>query len=231
MKTLVIIPARGGSKGVPGKNIKLLNGKPLIQYTIEVAKKIAPIEDICLTTDDPQIIDVAKKYGLIAPFIRPAYLATDTSTTYEVLLHALTHYELKGNKYEAIILLQPTSPFRRAQDVMQALELYESGLDMVVSVNESTANPYYNSFEEDLEGFLHISKGDGKYERRQDAPTVWEYNGAIFIINIESLKKENISQFKKVRKTIMSKIYSVDIDSPIDWVFAEALINNGIVSL
>lgn len=229
MKALVVIPARGGSKGVPGKNIKLLNGKPLIQYTIDVAKKIVPIDDICVTTDDPNIIDIARDCGLIVPFTRPAHLATDESGTYEVLLHALAYYESIGNKYDVIILLQPTSPFRRVQDVMQALQLYEDNLDMIVSVNEATTNPYYNSFEEDSEGFLYVSKGDGRYERRQDVPKVWEYNGAIYVINTESLKKENISYFKKVKKSVMDKKYSIDIDSSIDWLLAEALIKNSII--
>lgn len=224
MKPLVIIPARGGSKGIPHKNIKLLGGKPLICRAIDNARSVAPDTDICVSTDDSEIIQVVENYGLKVPFVRPAELAADNSGTYEVLLHALSFYERQGRTYDTIILLQPTSPFRRDEDISEALKLYSPDIDMVVSVTEARANPYYNCFETDSDGFLHVSKGDGKYIRRQDAPKAWEYNGAIYIINPQSLKRESLGKFKRCRMYEMDELHSLDLDTPLDWRIAELLI-------
>lgn len=224
MKSLVVIPARGGSKGIPHKNIKPLGGKPLIYYAIDGARSIASDEDICVTTDDSEIIRVVEDYGLKVPFVRPEYLASDTMGTYEVLLHALDFYEKRGCKYDTIVLLQPTSPFRRPEDIKGAMAVYNPDVDMVVAVKEASSNPYYNSFEEDENGFLHISKGHGCYHRRQDAPKAWEYNGAVYVINVESLKKQNMSNFQKVGMYEMDNLHSVDLDTMFDWKVAELLL-------
>ena len=222
---LFVIPARGGSKGIPGKNIKPLNGKPLIGYSIDVAREFADDDDICLTTDDARIADVAEaQFGLKVPFMRPAALATDKSGTYGVLIHALDYYAALGRNYDTIVLLQPTSPFRTAADVRKAISLYSPDVDMVVTVKEAATNPYYNAFEEDEQGFLHISKGDGRYTRRQDAPKVWEYNGAVYVINVASLRKMTLGEFPRRRLCEMSADHSVDLDTPIDWLVAEILI-------
>lgn len=229
MSSLIIIPARGGSKGIPRKNIKNLNGRPLIYYSIDIARQIVPDSDICVSTDDSEIIETVEKYGLKVPFIRPDYLATDTMGTDDVLLHALDFYEKKGERYDNIILLQCTSPFRQVQDVKNALDLYSPVIDMVVSVKETAANPYYNCFEEDADGFLKISKGNGKYVRRQDAPKAWEYNGAVYIINPESLKKGPLSKFEKKVKYVMDDIHSLDLDTMFDWKMAELMLKENIV--
>lgn len=229
MNILVIIPARGGSKGIPGKNIKPLGGKPLICYAIDVARAIVDDEHICVSTDDDQIIRVVEQYGLSVPFIRPAELATDTAGSYGVLLHALNLYESKGELFDAVVLLQVTSPFRTANHVKEALDLYNKNLDMVVSVKETDSNPYYLCFEEDTEGMLHISKGDGHYTRRQDCPPVYEYNGAIYIINPESMKAMPLNKFKKRVKYVMDREHSVDIDTMMDWMIAEYMITNKLV--
>ncbi len=229
MQPLIIIPARGGSKGIPHKNIKPLNGKPLIKYTIDVARGITTDENICVTTDDMEIIKVSENYGLKVPFVRPAELATDTAGTYEVLLHALNWYESQGKQFDVVILLQNTSPFRTIKHVKEALELYTPQIDMVVSVKETASNPYYIIFEEDADGYLQISKGDGSIKRRQDAPKAYEYNGAIYIINPLSLKQMPLGAFKKRVKYVMDDLHSVDLDNMIDWKFAELLINERLV--
>ena len=231
MKSLVIIPARGGSKGIPHKNIKPLAGKPLIYYTIDCARQLVPDDDICISTDDLKIVKCVEDYGLKVPFVRPAELATDTAGTYEVLLHALDFYEKQGKEYDSIILLQNTSPFRTAKHVEEAVKLYSSAIDMVVSVKETTSNPYYNCFEEDSNGFLHISKGDGLFTRRQDVPKAYEYNGAIYIINPNSLKEMPLGRFTKRVKYVMDDLHSVDLDHMIDWKFAELIINERLVEL
>lgn len=221
--TLFVIPARAGSKGIPGKNIKPLAGKSLICHSIDHARAFARDEDICLTTDSEEIIAVAEYYGLKVPFIRPAELASDTAGTYEVLLHAVKFYETMGRKYEKLVLLQPTSPLRLPVDIEQCLRLYSQDIDMVVSVKEASANPYYNAFEIDDDGFLHISKGEGKYTRRQDAPKVWEYNGAVYVINIASLKRTTLGGFSRRVMYEMPADRSVDLDTPLDWLMAETL--------
>lgn len=224
MQILVIIPARGGSKGIPHKNIKPLAGKPLILYTIDVARQIVCDEDICVSTDDPEIIRCVEEYGLNVPFVRPAELATDTAGTYEVLLHALDFYERRGRHYDVVLLLQNTSPFRSAKHVKEALSLYHSDLDMVVSVKECSANPYYCVFEENADGFLNICKGDGNITRRQDAPKVYEYNGAVYAINPDSLKKMPLYKFTHRVKYVMDEQSSLDLDTMNDWRMAEMMI-------
>lgn len=224
MKILVIIPARGGSKGIPLKNIKPLNGKPLIYYTIDEAREIVGDEDICVSTDDPEIIKCVEDYGLKVPFVRPEELATDTAGTYEVLLHALSFYEKQGRHYDIVLLLQNTSPFRKAEQIKEALKLYTPDVDMVVSVKECAANPYYCVFEEDNNGYLHVCKGDGNIFRRQDAPKVYEYNGAIYIMNAEKLKTTHMHKMQNRVKYVMDEISSFDLDTMTDWNIAESII-------
>lgn len=231
MNTLVIIPARGGSKGIPGKNIKLLGRKPLIGYSIDAARSIADDSHICVTTDDDHIIETVENYGLHVPFKRPAELATDTAGTYAVLLHALKFYEDKGERFDAIVLLQATSPFRTGKHIKEAIKLYSKDIDMVVSVKETDSNPYYICFEDDENGMLHISKGDGNYIRRQDCPPVYEYNGAIYIINTDSLKAKPLNKFTKRVKYVMDREHSVDLDTMMDWMIAEYIIDNKVVTL
>ena len=224
MKILVVIPARGGSKGIPHKNIKPLNGKPLIYYSIDVARQFTADEDICVTTDDDEIIKVVENYGLKVPFKRPDYLATDTCGSNEVIQHAWKFYEDKGIHYDAVLLLQPTSPFRKIEFLKEAVALYDDSIDMVTSVKSAPCNPYYDGFEDNDEGLLTISKGDGTIERRQDAPKVWQLNGSIYVINPKSLMQKGLAHFTRIRKYAMSELYSVDIDNPFDWKVAELII-------
>lgn len=222
MKILYLIPARGGSKGLPGKNIKLLDGKPLIYYSIDVVREIANDEDICVSTDDLATIDTVKKYGLDVPFIRPDELSTDEATTFDVLIHAINQYKERGLFFEAIMLLQPTSPLREKRHLQDVISLYKDNpnADMVVSVKLSKDNPYFNLFEETTDGFLEKSK-KSLFNRRQDCPDVYAYNGSIYLIKIESLLKSENLQFDRPVKYIMENIYSIDIDTPLDWLMTE----------
>lgn len=229
MNCLVVIPARGGSKGIPHKNIKLLNGKPLICYSIDVARQFTTDDNICVTTDDDEIIQVVEDYGLKVPFKRPDYLATDHCGSNEVIQHAYQHYVQQGKVYDTILLLQPTSPFRKVEFLREAVSLYDTSIDMVTSVKLSSCNPYYDGFEEDAEGILKISKGDGTIERRQDAPSVWQQNGSIYVINPHSLIEKGMAHFTRIRKYVMSEIYSVDIDNTFDWKIAELIINENML--
>lgn len=228
---LIVIPARGGSKGIPHKNIKLLNGKPLICYSIDVARQFTSDDNICVTTDDDEIIRVVEDYGLKVPFKRPDYLATDHCGSNEVIQHAYLFYAQQGKIYDAILLLQPTSPFRKVEFLREAVSLYDDSIDMVTSVKLSSCNPYYDGFEEDEDGLLRICKGNGTIERRQDAPSVWQQNGSIYVINPKSLMEKGMAHFSRIRKYAMSELYSVDIDNPFDWKIAELVINEKMLDI
>lgn len=232
MDALVVIPARGGSKGIPGKNIKPLGGRPLIHYTIDAARAIAPDTDIYVSTDSEAIAEAVRAAGLDVPFMRPASLAGDNVGTYPVLIHALDHYRAeRGKDPDVLILMQPTSPFRTGTHAREALDLYlaraaePEGVDMVVSVCPAHTNPYFNCFEERPDGTLYISKGTGDIARRQDAPQVWEYNGAIYVINPATLREMPLGAFPRRFKYPMSAEASIDLDTPIDWILAEQILN------
>lgn len=225
-RPLYIIPARGGSKGIPHKNIKPLAGRPLIAYSIDVARELCPEQNrIILSTDDPTIADTARSLGLKVDYMRPADLATDSSGSREVMLDAMDWADARGIVYDCIVLLQPTSPLRTADDVRAALELYTPQVDMVVSVEPAACNPYYNCFETDADGFLHISKGDGLLTRRQDAPPAWTYNGAVYVINPQSLRAMPMGSFGRRVPSPMPAERSIDLDTPRDWAVAEAIMS------
>lgn len=227
-KTLVVIPARGGSKGIPGKNIKSFLGKPLIYYTIEVAKALFDDVDICVTTDSEEIKQCVEKIGLDIPFLRPEYLATDEMGTYEVLLHVIDFYEKKSIMYEQILLLQPTTPIRNKSHIQDILEMKikNPNIDMIVSVKESKENPYFTLFEENENGFMEKSK-KGNFVRRQDCPKVYSFNGSIYLISVDSVKSSRMEGFKNIKKYVMNDdIYSIDLDTPSDWVIAENIVEN-----
>lgn len=221
-KMLVIIPARGGSKGIPGKNIKQLAGKSLIYYSIDIARGLTVDDNICVSTDDSKIIDIVENYGLKVPFKRPDEFATDEATTNSVLLHAINFYESKGLSYDIIVLLQPTSPLRTIFQVKEAIKLFDNKLDMVVSVKKShLASVLCN---EDEDGFL-VSTFNKSGKGRQFFESYFEYNGAIYIINVKSLKEKGMSGFDKVKKYEMDELHSVDIDNELDWKLVELIIN------
>jgi CMP-N,N'-diacetyllegionaminic acid synthase len=231
MKTLFLITARGGSKGIPEKNIKVLNGKPLIHYSIDIARHFASDEDICVSTDDLEIKRVVEDRGLAVPFIRPAELATDTSDSYEVIMHAIGFYEKQGRSYDRLMLLQPTSPFRLKKQMEEALNAYQPDLDMLVSVNKSRSNPVRNMFSADAGGYLEKYVKNSNFDRRQDAPVFYELNGAFYVMNVASLKKQKISSFQKLKMVEMPLLDSLDIDTPLDWAWAEFVFEKKLVKL
>lgn len=225
LKPLYIIPARGGSKGIPGKNIKKLAGRPLIAYAIDAAKNAGGDErHIILSTDYDEIADTARGLGLPVKYMRPAELATDSSGSREVILDAMDWADRQGIVYDCVVLLQPTSPLRTSDDIKDALAIYTPEIDMVVSVTDAATNPYYNCYETDSEsGYLRISKGDGSLTRRQDAPKAWEYNGAVYVINPESIRRMPMGNFLKRVPFVMPRQRSIDLDTPTDWLIAEIL--------
>jgi CMP-N,N'-diacetyllegionaminic acid synthase len=231
--TLVIIPARGGSKRIPGKNLKSLGGKPLIDYSIEIALQLFPKENICLSSDDDAIIERGKKLGLDVPYKRPPELAEDHTNMVDALLHAVDFYEKRKINYEKILLLQPTSPFRKKSFIRDVVNDFSTDVDLIASVYVTKSNPYYVLFEEDKNGFLKKSKGEKFYGRAQDVPLVYELNGSLFVININTLKHTpctSVLEFPRVKKYRMEAFYSVDLDTEIDWEFAEFLLHKKLIS-
>lgn len=222
--TLFVITARGGSKGLPGKNIRNLCGKPLIAYSIDIARKFADDRDICVSTDSEEIKQVVEDYGLKVPFLRPEYLATDTASSNDVLVHAVNFYkEQYGRNFSRLCLLQPTSPLRTAEDVDAALKLYDDSIDMVVSVMKSHAPAVL--CREDEDGYVQLvynKRGAG----RQSLAEMYEFNGAIYVINVKSLLEKGMGEFTKRVKYVMSKENSVDIDDICDFLQVEAIIKS-----
>ena len=212
----VLIPARGGSKGLKNKNIKMLDSKPLIQYTIEEAKNIFESKDIFISTDSAEIREVVEKSGIIVPKLRPKTLSGDLTPMKDVILHFLEN----DNRPDYIVLLQPTSPFRKSKHILEAINEMDDTTDMVVSVCESKYNPYWNLFEETKNGVLKKSKKENYY-RRQDVPKVYMYNGAIYIIKVDSMIKNRDLNFKKVKKYLMDWKSSIDIDTIEQLEYAE----------
>lgn len=235
MKILGVIPARGGSKSIPRKNIKELGGKPLIVWTIEAAKEAGILDRVILTTDDLEIAEVGKRYGVEAPFMRPKELAEDSTPTLPVLRHAVSWLkENEGYTPDAVMLLQPTGPLRQVFHIKEAVELFNKfGADSVVSVVEIPGHfsPYW----------AVVKKSDGRAElfggepisqrisRRQEFPKkTYAHNGAIYLLKTELLSHpEKPSLYgDHVRLYPMEQKYSVNIDHPEDWVLAEYLIKH-----
>ena len=225
MKILYLIPARAGSKGLPGKNTKILGGKPLIVHSIDFAlKNIKKGDELCISTNDKEVLEIASDLGIYVPFQRPDDLASDFATSYDVIMHAINYYADNDKYFDSVLLLQPTSPYRNQDDFENMIESYDDEVDMVVSVKKAKENPYFSLFEQNSEGFLIKSK-EGNFERRQDCPEVYAFNGSMYLINNKSIKTSRISEFKNIKKTIMPDERSVDIDTLADWTLAEFYLN------
>ena len=227
-RLLAVIPARGGSKRLPRKNVLDLAGKPLIAWTIQEALNCKYIDQVIVSTDDKEISDISKEYGADVPFFRPSELATDEAKTVDVVLHLLDELEKVGERYDYIILLQPTSPLRTAQNIDESVELLQmKNSDAVISVCESEHPPLWcNVLPDDMsmDNFLDESV---KNKRSQDLSKQYRINGAIYISSVEKLKKEN-SFFlsNNCIAYIMKQNVSIDIDTIDDFDFALLRISN-----
>jgi N-acylneuraminate cytidylyltransferase/CMP-N,N'-diacetyllegionaminic acid synthase len=225
-KILGIITARGGSKGIPGKNIKELGGKPLIAYTIEAANKSNYLTRTIVSTDYKEIAEVSKKYGADVPFLRPAELAQDKSTSMEVVQHALNWLkENEGEEYDYLMILQPTSPFRTAEDIDECIKkIVDTGADSVMSMVELVdfSLKKLKRIENDL--ILPLVEDEGKQSsRRQDLDKLYKRNCAIYLTKTDLIMKGDL--FGQVsRPYLMPEERSVDINKPVDFELAEFLI-------
>ncbi|MBY0223487.1 MULTISPECIES: acylneuraminate cytidylyltransferase family protein [Sporosarcina] len=217
-KVLAVITARGGSKGVPGKNIKNLAEKPLIAWTIEEAQRSQYIDRLILSSEDREIIETAKKYGCDVPFVRPDELAQDTTRGIEPILHALQ--EVEG--YDYVVLLQPTSPLRIAEDIDRTIEIMiEESAPACVSVTETQESPYWMYRIEDNQQLQPLLSQSDLSKRRQDLPSVFVLNGAVYVAEVEWLKntKSFLTDLTVAYK--MPKERSYDIDTEMDFKACE----------
>lgn len=229
---LAIIPARGGSKGIPRKNIKKLNGKPLLEYTVDAINKCKLIDRAILSTDDDEIINIGSKLGLEVPFKRPLNLAQDDTPALPVIKHALNALEdIDGYKPDVIILLQPTSPLRTNKHISEALNLYLSNnVDTVVSVTEvpHNMNPYSIMHLKENGEVVPFLKFDENKNLRQFKPIYYARNGAaIYIVSYETIMSQNTLYGKKIRPYFMKREESFDIDEKIDWDIIENILEKG----
>ncbi|HEY9220449.1 MAG TPA: acylneuraminate cytidylyltransferase family protein [Lutibacter sp.] len=227
MRILAIIPARGGSKGVPGKNIKMLGGKPLLAYTAEIAQQSKYFTEVMLSSEDDKIIAVAKGLGVPVPFVRPAALAQDDTPTIDVITHALQWYKNQNIFFDAVCLLQVTSPFRTVDFVDRAIEKFmESACDSLVSVRQvpDEYNPHW-TFEVNPDGNLTIATGGTEIiSRRQELPKAYHRDGSIYLTNTEVLLNQNSLYGKSTAFIESSPEFYVNIDTASDWEQAEQLL-------
>jgi CMP-N,N'-diacetyllegionaminic acid synthase len=228
MRILGIIPARGGSKGVPGKNIKKLNGKPLIQYTSDVALASDKISKLIVSSDDEEIIEVSKELGIEVPFKRPKDLGLDKTPTLPVIIHALEYFKSLGEEFDAVCLLQATSPFRTVEFLEAAIQKFiKKGTDSLISVQKvpHEYNPHW-VFQPNENGLLEIATGENEIiSRRQDLPDTFHRDGSIYITKYDVLLNKNSLFGNSISYIETPKEYYVNIDTMEDWHKAEKRIN------
>jgi len=229
MRILAIIPARGGSKGVPRKNIKLLNGKPLLAYTSEIALQSKYLTEIMVSTEDDQIMEVVRNLGIKVPFVRPLALAQDSTPTIDVIVHTLQWYENQAIFFDAVCLLQVTSPFRTVEFLDQAIEKFMvSYCDSLVSVQKvpHEYNPHW-IFEVNEEGNLKIATGEAEIiSRRQDLPVAYHRDGSIYVTKTEVILQQHSLYGKSTAFIESEPEFYVNIDTLADWEKAEQMIKN-----
>jgi N-acylneuraminate cytidylyltransferase/CMP-N,N'-diacetyllegionaminic acid synthase len=225
---LGVIPARGGSKGIPNKNIKLLAGKPLIRYTIDAARNSGVFDSLIISTDSQQIANVAREAGASVPFMRPGELANDTAKGIDVLHHAMDWHEKNNRVYDWIMLLQPTSPLRSVSDISGACDLMlERRAKAVVSVCLTDHHPVFsNTLPADL-CMASFLRPDAVNLNRQDLPLYYRLNGAIYLAEWNYIRDHSSWYGPATYAYVMPGERSIDIDRPIDFVFAEALLMTG----
>jgi CMP-N-acetylneuraminic acid synthetase len=224
--TYAFVFARSGSKGIPGKNIRPFAGKPLIAHTLELARDMPEISKVILSTDDPEIANIGRQFGASVPFLRPAELAADNTPEWLAWQHAVSHVlHHLGEPFDRFVSLPPTSPLRDASDVRNCLNRYAEGsADIVIGVTPAANNPYFNMIQLDPDGRADlVIKPVGKVFRRQDAPDVFNITTCAYVTSPDFILSNN-GIFDGVLKTaLIPNERAIDIDTPLDFEFAELL--------
>ena len=226
MKYIALICARGGSKGIPGKNVKLLDNTPLIGWSIKTAKQIDRISRIIVSTDSEKIAETALKYGAEIPFIRPRKLAKDDSPEWLVWRHALDYLKEEKYKIDGLIIIPPTAPLRNAQDINNCISVFEEGdSDAIITVTDAHRNPFFNMVSVDQDGYSSLVIQQQKnIFRRQDAPSVLVMTTVAYVLKPEFIYNNNSLFEGKVRSVHIPLERALDIDTLYDFEIAEYLI-------
>jgi CMP-N,N'-diacetyllegionaminic acid synthase len=226
MRNIAIIPARSGSKGLKDKNVKQLNGKPLMAYTIEAARNSKLFDEIFVSTDSYEYARIACEWGASVPFLRSYKLSTDTASSWDVVKEALVNYKEIGKEFDSICLLQPTSPLRKSEDIINGYKIFKNKkANAVVAVSEVNHSPLWcNTLPTDhsLENFLDQELINTP---RQNLNTYYRINGSLYFVNTEYLLCSNNIYKEKCFAVLIPKERSIDIDDAFDFKIAEALIN------
>lgn len=227
-RILAVIPARGGSKRLPNKNIKELCGKPLISWSVDAGLKSKYIDKLIVSTDSDEIAKVSKKSGADVPFIRPDYLATDSASSFDVIKHSIECLGNKGEHYDYLVLLQPTSPLRTTEDIDLAIEeLFSKKANSVTSVCEVDHSPLWSNTLPKNHSMNNFIRKSARGKNSQELNTYYRINGAVYVCLIKSLLEEKsfISKSKSFAY-VMDKKKSVDIDTELDFIIAETILKN-----
>lgn len=223
-----LIPARGGSKGLPGKNIKNLAGKPLLQWTVEAAKRSCHIDHVVLSSEDAEIINCARDCGCETPFVRPASLAQDNSSVIDVIEHAIEQLP----EFDILVLLQATSPFRHQLHIDQALETYIStNAESCVSVSKPHVSPYWMYTVDSQNHLQALLDAEHSAKQRQALPPVYALNGAIYIISRDHFLQSGKLVGQRCVPYVMDTIHALDIDYALDFYLAETMIAKGLIDI
>ena len=227
MKYIALICARGESKGLPKKNIRLLNGTPLMAWSIKIAKKIDRVSSVIVSTDSEEIANIAIDYGAQVPFIRPKELALDDSPEWLVWRHAINYLESQQNEVVNLLVLPATAPLRSIKDVNNCIDEFEKGdVDSIITVSEAKRNPYFNMTTNDDKGYSSILINNDGVTRRQDAPKVFDMTTVAYVVKSEFIKKYNGIFEGKVRSVCIPEERAIDIDTMLDFKIAEYLISS-----
>jgi CMP-N,N'-diacetyllegionaminic acid synthase len=226
MRNLAIIPARSGSKGLKDKNIKLLNSKPLLAYTIEAARESGIFDEIMVSTDSREYADIAKRWGANVPFLRSDELSNDTASSWDVVKEVIEEYKDLGTEFDTVALLQPTSPLRSSNDIIEGYKVMEEkAANFVVGVCEMDHSPLWaNTLPGNLsmENFIRPEVVEMP---RQSIPTYYRINGALYIVKVDYLIKSSDIYGERSFASVMRKENSVDIDDQMDFAIAEIILN------
>lgn len=229
MRVLGVVTARGGSKGIPRKNLRALGGKPLLKYTADAALDARRLSRVILSTDDIEIADLGRRCGLDVPFLRPAELALDDTPSIAVVQHAVRQMEQAGEYYDAVCTLQPTTPFRRAEHIDSCIHLLQTtDVDSVTTVLAvpTKMNPHWVYFQDD-HGLLRLCTGETEpVSRRQDLPPAYHRDGSVYVTRREVLMLQDSIYGNRLYGYQLNPDESVNIDTPADWLRAEQMLRD-----
>ena len=231
-KILWVVTARAGSKSIPDKNIKQLGGIPLLAYRIQSVLTFADREDVLISTDSKQYAEIAESFGATVPFIRPTELATDTAKSADVVLHAMNWAESSGRRYDAVGLLEPTSPFVNYAQLIEAVDrlFAEKDACSIVAVRESRPSTYYIQPEDKYLSIVARNIVSGGILRRQDLKREITPSGGFYIAKWSAFKRDKSFYTERTLSFLLPDINGLEIDEPLDWVWAEFLIEKGMIN-